>query len=198
MAEPGAAWPFDARTALVVVDMQNDFADRQGSLYVDGGEQVTEQVNELVRAARSAGAFVVYTQDWHPHDTPHFVDGGGTWPRHCVKGTWGSQFVDGLAVEGPVVQKGTGGEDGYSGFSTRDAETGRAQHTALDRMLKERSILRVVVVGLAQDVCVKETALDARRLGYTTAVVASATRPVDEAQGARAVVELREAGVEVA
>ncbi|HKE17882.1 MAG TPA: isochorismatase family protein [Kofleriaceae bacterium] len=198
MAVPGAAWPFDDRTALVVVDMQNDFADRRGSLYVDGGEQVTEQVNRLVREARAAGATVVYTQDWHPHDTPHFVDGGGVWPRHCVQGSWGAQLVDGLAVDGPVVQKGTGGEDGYSGFSMRDPETGRVQHTALDGMLRERGIRRVVVVGLAQDVCVKETALDARRLGYATAVVTGATRPVEPAKGARALAELREAGVELA
>lgn len=198
MAEPGAALPFDDRTALVVVDMQNDFADRRGSLYVDGGEQVTEQVNRLVRDARAAGAFVVYTQDWHPQDTPHFVDDGGVWPRHCVQGSWGAQLVDGLAVDGPVVKKGTGGEDGYSGFSMRDPKTGRVQHTALDAMLRERGIRRVVVVGLAQDVCVKETALDARRLDYATAVVTGATRPVEPAQGARALAELREAGVELA
>jgi len=197
-AGPGAARPFDDRTALVVVDVQNDFAHPDGSLYVQGGEQVAGRVNQLVREARAAGAFVVYTQDWHPQQTPHFVDSGGTWPRHCVQDTWGARFVEGLAVDGPVVQKGTGGEDGYSGFSVRDPETGAEQRTALDRMLRERGIERVVVVGIAQDVCVKETALDARRLGYATAVLADATRPVDPAQGAVALTALREAGVEVA
>ncbi len=197
-AEPGAARSFDDRTALVVVDVQNDFAHPSGSLYVQGGEQVTDLVNRHVREARAAGAFVVYTQDWHPPETPHFVDGGGTWPRHCVRGTWGAQFVDGLSVEGPVVQKGTGGEDGYSGFSVRDPQTGAEQQTALDRMLRQRGIERVVVVGIAQDVCVVETALDARRLGYATVVLADATCPVDPAQGVRALTALREAGIEVA
>jgi len=197
-AGPGAARPFDDRTALVVVDVQNDFAHPEGSLYVQGGEQVIDRINQLVREARAAGAFVVYTQDWHPLQTPHFVDSGGIWPRHCVRDTWGARFADGLAVEGPVVQKGIGGEDGYSGFSVRDPRTGSVQRTALDGMLRERGIERVVVVGLTQDVCVLETALDARRLGYDTAVLADATRPVDPAQGARALTAMREAGVEVA
>jgi nicotinamidase/pyrazinamidase len=194
--DPGRA--FDERTALVVVDMQNDFVDPGGSLYVSGAEQVVGPINRLAREARSAGGFVVYTQDWHPHDTPHFVDGGGTWPRHCVKGTWGARFVDGLAVDGPVVQKGTGGEDGYSGFSVRDPHSGSEHPTALDRMLKERVVDRVVVVGIALDVCVKATALDARRLGYATVVLADATRPVDAGQGPGALAEMRQAGVEIA
>ena len=197
-AGPSAARAFDDRTALVVVDVQNDFAHPDGSLYVEGGEQVAGRVNQLVQEARAAGAAVIYTQDWHPHETPHFVDSGGIWPRHCVQGTWGARFVDGLAVDGPVVQKGTDGEDGYSGFSVRDPQTGSVHATALDRMLRERGIERVVVVGIAQDVCVKETALDARRLGYATAVLADATRPVDPAQGARALTAMRDAGVEVA
>lgn len=197
-AGPSAARAFDDRTALVVVDVQNDFAHPDGSLYVEGGEQVAGRVNQLVQDARAAGAFVVYTQDWHPHETAHFVDSGGIWPRHCVQDTWGARFVDELAVDGPVVQKGTDGGDGYSGFSVRDPQTGSVHATALDRMLRERGIERVVVVGIAQDVCVKETALDARRLGYATAVLADATRPVDRAQGARALTAMREAGVEVA
>ena len=190
--------PFDERTALVVVDVQNDFAHPDGSLYVQGGDQVAGRVNRLVREARAAGAAVFYTQDWHPQQTPHFVDSGGTWPRHCVKDTWGARFVDGLAVDGPVIQKGTDGEDGYSGFSVRDPETGSTEATPLDRMLKERAIDRVVVVGLALDVCVKATALDARRLGYSTVVLADATRPVDAGQMASALAEMRAAGVEIA
>jgi nicotinamidase/pyrazinamidase len=196
-AGPGAVRPFDERTALVVVDVQNDFAHPDGSLYVEGGEQVAGRVNQLVQEARSAGSFVVYTQDWHPPETPHFVTSGGTWPPHCVQGTWGARLVDDLTVDGPVVKKGTGGEDGYSGFSVRDPQSGAVQRTPLDQMLHERGIERVVVVGIATDVCVKETALDARRLGYDTLVLSDATRPVDAAQGARTLTALRDAGIEV-
>lgn len=189
---------FDARTALIVVDVQNDFAHPNGSLHVPGGEELVEPINRLAARARDAGAFVVYTQDWHPEKTPHFIDGGGKWPRHCVKGTWGAELVSGLEVDGPVVQKGTGGEDGYSGFSVRDPESGAEQKTQLNRMLRERGIERVVVVGLAEDVCVKETALDARRLGYDTVVVEAATRPVDPKLGEQTLGELRQAGVQIA
>jgi nicotinamidase/pyrazinamidase len=197
MTESSQQPRFDARTALVVVDVQNDFALPAGSLYVRGGEEVVAPINRLVAAARAAGALVLFTQDWHPERTPHFLDDGGRWPRHCVRDTWGAELVRELDVAGPVVRKGTGGEDGYSGFSVRDPESGAREETALDRMLKERAIERVVVVGLAQDVCVKETALDARRLGYATAVVAEATRPVDPAEGRRALDDLAAAGIEI-
>lgn len=169
---------FDERTALIVVDVQNDFADPQGNLYVAGGEQTIPIINDLIAAARDRGAAVVYTQDWHPEVTPHFQDYGGTWPVHCVQGTWGAELHPDLDVAGPVVRKGTSGEDGYSGFTARDVETGEHKATDLEALLRERQIERVVIVGLAQDVCVKETALDARRLGFHTTVRLDATRPV--------------------
>src|SRR5690606_32006024 len=169
---------FDERTALIVVDVQNDFVDPNGNLYVAGGEQTIPVINDLIAAARDRGAAVVYTQDWHPEVTPHFKDYGGTWPVHCVQGTWGAELHPDLDVAGPVVRKGTGGEDGYSGFTARDVETGEEKATDLEAILRERQIERVVVVGLAQDVCVKETALDARRLGFDTTVRLDATRPV--------------------
>ncbi len=185
---------FDSHTALVVVDVQNDFADPKGSLYIPGGEQVAGVINELVEEARQADAFVVYTQDWHPEHTPHFIEEGGSWPKHCVRNTWGAELVSRLSIAGPVLKKGTGGEDGYSGFSVRDPQSGIATKTALDSMLEERGIERVIVVGLAHDVCVKETALDALRLGYETLVATPATRPVSEDGARRATRELRAAG----
>lgn len=174
---------FDGRTALIVVDVQNDFADPKGSLYVDGGEKIIPMVNEAVAAAGKAGGLVVYTQDWHPPSTPHFVTDGGTWPVHCVRGTWGAELHPDLHVVGPVIRKGTGGEDGYSGFTARDLDSGTDTPTDLDAALRDHDIGSVVVVGLAQDVCVKATAMDARRLGYQTTVVLPATRPVNLKEG---------------
>lgn len=170
---------FDDRTALIVVDVQNDFADRRGGLYVAGGEQIIPTINDLVAAAQAADALVIYTQDWHPPRTPHFETHGGTWPVHCVQGTWGAELHPDLDVAGPVVRKGTGGEDGYSGFTARDVHTGEQVPTDLDGILRQNDITRVVVVGLAQDVCVKDTAIDARLRGYDTAVLLLATRPVN-------------------
>jgi nicotinamidase/pyrazinamidase len=190
---------YDASTALVVVDVQNDFADPAGGLYVGGGERVVPVVNAEVAAARAAGAAVVYTQDWHPERTPHFVTDGGVWPVHCVAGTWGAQLHPDLDVDGPVVRKGTGGEDGYSGFSVRDPLSGERSATELGGILERAGVRRVVVTGLAGDVCVAETALDARRLGYDAEVPLAATAMVElqDGDGERAVHRMRDAGVTV-
>lgn len=188
---------FDRQTALVVVDMQNDFADPGGNLAIDGGDAIIPTVNELITTARDADALVVYTQDWHPESTPHFDTDGGTWPVHCVASTWGAALHPDVDVDGPVVRKGTGGEDGYSAFTARDVTTGEDKPTDLRSVLEARGVTDVVVVGLAQDVCVKETVLDARRLGYPTTVPLAATRPVDAGDGRRATDEMRGAGATV-
>ena len=190
---------YDAATALLVVDVQNDFADAEGGLYVRGGEQVVRPVNEEVIAAQNAGAPIVYTQDWHPASTPHFEKDGGIWPVHCVADTWGAELHPGLLVHGPVVRKGTSGEDGYSGFSVRDPVTGAAAPTQLQSLL-DPSVQRLVVVGLAGDYCVKETALDGVRLDYAVEVPLALTRFVELEDGDadRAVAEMRSAGVTVA
>lgn len=191
---------FDERTALVVVDVQNDFADPAGGLYVRGGEEVVPRINDLIAEARAAGATVAYTQDWHPAETPHFERFGGTWPVHCVAGTWGAELHPDLHVDGPVVRKGTGGEDGYSGFTVRDVESGEDLPTDLDAELRRRGVERAVVVGIALDVCVRATVLDAVRLGYDTTVVVDATRPVElqPGDGERAAGEMAAAGAQVA
>jgi nicotinamidase/pyrazinamidase len=191
---------YDAHTALVVVDVQNDFADPGGSLYVAGGDDIIPAVNDQIAAARAGGATVVATQDWHPPATPHFTTGGGTWPVHCVRATWGAELHPALDVEADVVvRKGTGGEDGYSAFTVLDPGTGEATPTGLAGYLRERGIRRAVVVGLAADVCVKATALDAVALGLDTTVRWDATRAVDvqPGDGERALAELRDAGVRV-
>jgi len=191
---------YDEDTALVVVDVQNDFADPAGSLYVRRAPGLVDEVNEEIASALEGGAIVVYTQDWHPPDTPHFEKDGGVWPVHCVRDTWGAQLHPELRVEGEVVRKGTGGEDGYSGFTVRDPVTGEEEPTRLDELLRERGVRRVVVAGLCQDVCVKETALDAIAAGYETVVPESATRPVEVEPGdeERAWEEMRQAGIKVA
>ena len=190
---------FDARTALIVVDLQNDFADPAGSLAVSGAERVIGTVNELIAAAQSAGALIVYTQDWHPRRTPHFETDGGPWPVHCVAETWGARLHPDLQTDaGPIVRKGVGGEDGYSGFTMRDADGGE-HPTELERLLREREAERAVVVGLATDYCVKATALDAVALGFETVVPERAVAAVnlEPGDGAAALAELVAAGATI-
>lgn len=186
-------------TALVVVDCQNDFAAPDGSLYVDGAVDVIAEVNRLVVTAGRADGFVVYTQDWHPPDTPHFEKDGGIWPVHCVAGTSGAEFHPDLIAEGPFVRKGVGGEDGYSGFTMVDVESGEETSTGLQELLTERGIGRVVVVGLALDYCVKATALDSVGFGFETLLPVQATAAVnlEEGDDDTAVRELQNAGVAI-
>jgi nicotinamidase/pyrazinamidase len=187
---------YDRSTALIVVDVQNDFADPAGSLAVTGGADVVQVVNAEVESALAAGAHVFYTQDWHPPSTPHFEKDGGIWPVHCVAGTWGAQLHAELHVDGPVVRKGANGEDGYSGFTMRDPESGTTRPTELDDLLRAAGVERVVVCGLATDYCVLATGLDARRLGYHTTLLTGASRPVERVagDGQRAIEQLRGAG----
>ncbi len=175
---------YDAATALLAVDVQNDFADPAGGLAVAGAEAIMPVLNAEIAAARAAGSFVAYTQDWHPPATPHFAKDGGTWPVHCVGGTWGAELHQGLVADaGPSVRKGTNGEDGYSGFTMRDPRSGATVPTELDGLLRSRGIRRVVIGGLATDYCVKATVLDAIALGYETHVLVDAVRAVEVAPG---------------
>jgi len=170
---------YDPTTALIIVDVQNDFADPGGSLYVKGGEEVVPLINREIERARHDGAGVFYTQDWHPESTPHFQKDGGVWPVHCVMDTWGADFHPELVADGPVVRKGSNGEDGYSGFAMRDPESGDAIATTLAELLGAAGVTQVVIAGLATDYCVKSTVLDARAKGYPTTVIQNGIRAVD-------------------
>jgi nicotinamidase/pyrazinamidase len=187
---------YDPFTALVVIDVQNDFADPAGSLAVARAARILPRVNAEIAEASAGGALVAYTQDWHPEATPHFAKDGGIWPVHCVAGTWGAELHPDLIVDGPVVRKGSNGEDGYSGFTMRDPQTGEEQPTELEGLLREQGVERVVVCGLATDYCVNATALDAQRLGFETTVLTSAIAAVNLKPGddRRALEEMAEAG----
>ncbi len=187
---------YDPTTALLVVDYQNDFADPGGSLYVRGGEEIVPFINAEIGNAQRAGARVFHTQDWHPESTPHFQKDGGIWPVHCVQGTWGAELHPELVVGGPVVQKGSNGEDGYSGFTMRDPVSGATVPTPLGEMLAAAGVTTIVIAGLATDYCVKSTVLDARERGYPVTVLQNGIRAVElqPGDGDRAIEEMFAAG----
>jgi len=175
--------------ALLVVDMQNDFCEG-GALAVAGGAALAPGINAEIAAAHAAGALVVASRDWHPVDHASFAHRGGPWPVHCVQDTQGAAFHPALTPpdEAIRVSKATAFDaDAYSAFDG----------TGLAGYLRERGITRVVVCGLALDVCVKATALEARREGFATRLLGPLTAAVDP-QGTAAVLdELREAGVAI-
>jgi nicotinamidase/pyrazinamidase len=187
---------YGPHTALLVVDVQNDFVDPAGSLHVPGGESVVPVLNGEIEKAASEGAVIVYTQDWHPDHTPHFERDGGIWPVHCVRGTWGAAFHPSLRIQGEVVRKGADGKDGYSAFSVRDPRGGERSPTVLDALLREAGVNSLVIGGLATDYCVVETVLDASRLGYQVEVLSDAIQAVNltPGDGERAIERMQETG----
>jgi NAD+ synthetase len=174
----------DRRTALIVVDVQNDFCPG-GALGVAGGDRLGAVIGE---AAESAGT-VVATRDRHPADHSSFASHGGPWPAHCVAGTQGAELHPSVAgLEFDLVQDK--GEDAareqYSGFDG----------TPLAARLRERGVERVQVAGIATDYCVRATALDAIAAGFETTVLTDAVAAVDlqNGDGVRALDEVRGAG----
>ncbi|MFI1971692.1 nicotinamidase [Streptomyces cinnamoneus] len=185
--------------ALIIVDVQNDFCEG-GSLAVAGGSDVAAAITDLVAAAPAGYAHVVASRDMHVEPGEHFSDRPDferSWPRHCVAGTEGSGFHPNFspAITSGAVQavfdKGAY-EAGYSAFQGTD-ENG----TALAEWLRERDVREVDVVGIAIDYCVRATALDARREGFTTRVLLDLTAGVARETTDRTLEELREAGVEL-
>jgi len=189
---------YHSRTALLVVDVQHDFADAVGSLYVRGAEEIIPLVNDEVASAVDAGALVVYSQDWHPESTPHFEKDGGIWPVHCVRDTWGAELHPAfeLPPDAPRIRKGMNGEDGYSAFSVRDPRSGESWETALGTLLRDRMIRHVVICGLTTDYCVVESVSDARARHLEVDVLTSAIRAVDlrSGDGQRALERMRDVG----
>jgi nicotinamidase/pyrazinamidase len=178
------------KQALVIVDFQNDFCPG-GALAVPHGDAIAARVNDL--AGSGEYDLVVATRDWHPPDHGSFAEQGGPWPVHCVAGTPGAELhhaLDPTPIDA-VVDKGQDpSTEGYSGF----------EGTQLAELLREHRVDHVTVVGLATDYCVKNTALDALREGFTVTVDSTATRGVDVEPGdsERALEEVRTAGASVA
>ncbi|MGB9179591.1 MAG: nicotinamidase [Pyrinomonadaceae bacterium] len=180
----------EVKRALLIVDVQNDFCPG-GALAVAEGDKVVEPLNRLAREFLERGEVVIKSRDWHPAQTKHFADYGGTWPVHCVQGTRGAEFHPNLLDDSRiiVVSKGMGDEDSYSAFDG----------TPLTKILRERGIEEVWVGGLATDYCVKNTVLDALREGFRVKAIEEAMRPVElqSGDGERAIEEMREAGAEL-
>jgi len=197
------------KRGLILVDLQYDFMPG-GSLEVPEGDEVVAIANRLMRSYDP----VVATQDWHPEDHLSFasnhegreplekieLDGLEQllWPDHCVQGTHGAELPDDLKIAriDRVFRKGTDPRiDSYSGFH----DNGHRKSTGLAEWLREEGVDGVDLVGLALDVCVRFTALDAVREGFATRLIVPGCRAVELEEGdrRRTLDELREAGVEL-
>jgi nicotinamidase/pyrazinamidase len=186
-----------ARSALLVVDVQNDFCPG-GALPVPEGDRVVPVLNQYVEAVRRSGGDVFASRDWHPSGTKHFRAAGGPWPPHCVQGTGGAAFharLD-LPTHAVIITKGDNPrDDGYSAFDGVDP-SGRP----LLEVLRERHIDRLLVGGLATDYCVRASVLDGLRHGFDLVLLLDAVRGIDLKDGdvARALDEMLRAGARTA
>lgn len=184
MANPtDALQPGDA---LIVVDVQIDFCPG-GALPIHDGDAVVPVLNRWIAAAVDAHIPIYASRDWHPAGHLSFRDSGGQWPAHCREDSAGAKFHPDLRLPAStiVVTKGVRfDKDQYSAFDD----------TGLATDLRKRQVRRVWVGGLAQDVCVRATVLDARRQGFDAVVIGDGTRPVTPAGGDSASDEMRLAG----
>lgn len=175
--------------ALVVVDVQPDFCPG-GALAVPEGDRVVPILNAWIAAARKQGVPIYASRDWHPPGHVSFQEQGGEWPPHCVQDTPGAQYHPDLALPEDVLKISKGVRLDHDQYSVFD-QTGAAEH------MRKRNVRRLFVGGLAQDVCVRASVLDACREGFEVHLLADATRPVDAEKGRRAMDEMRDAGARI-
>ena len=178
-----------ASDALLIVDVQRDFCSG-GALSIAGADEIIPTINDLIKQAIEAKALVIASRDWHPPDHSSFHAFGGIWPMHCVQESEGAKFHAALRLPGDalIVTKGqTVDKDQYSAFDA----------TGLADKLRRRGVNRVLICGLAQNACVRATALDAVEAGFETHLRPSATRAIVPAHGEEAVAEMVRAGVMV-
>ena len=186
------------KTALLIVDVQNDFCPG-GALATARGDEVATRIAELISGTDGQAReydYVVATQDWHIDPGAHFSanpDFVDSWPEHCVAGSEGAQIrrpvptdqIDQFFKKGHYTAA-------YSGFEgVNDADQG------LTDWLREQEITHLDVCGIATDHCVRATVLDALKEGFEVRVLQDMCSPVDDARGADALQEMKNAGAEL-
>lgn len=174
--------------ALIIVDVQNDFCPG-GALPIENGDTVIPVLNKWIADAVAAGVPVFASRDWHPAGHVSFAENGGPWPPHCIQDSEGARFHPDLAVPDTavIVTKGVRfDQDQNSAFD----ETGLAVK------LRSDGINRLFIGGLAEDVCVLATALEAAQEGFEIFLIADGVRPVDSVGGDSARLQMKNAGIQ--
>jgi nicotinamidase/pyrazinamidase len=191
--------PIKPNSALLVVDVQNDFCPG-GALAVESGDEVVPELNRWIDRFAREGRPIAYTRDWHPPGHCSFKKHGGPWPVHCVQNTHGAELHPGLKVKGAIFDKAfEPDKEAYSGFGGGFVhEKGKTTGLSLADWLRDRDVKHVYVGGLTTDYCVRTTALDALKEGFEVTVLQDAIRAVDVQPGddQRAIEEMKKAGAD--
>jgi nicotinamidase/pyrazinamidase len=180
---------FQEGDGLLVIDVQNDFCPG-GALPIEEGDKIVPVLNEWLQAAQTKGIPIYASRDWHPLHHISFQEKGGQWPPHCIQDTDGAMFHPDLKLPENTVKVTKGvrfDQDQNSAFD----------QTGLAEQLRNDEVTRLWLGGLAQDVCVLASVLDARTLGFEVHVILEATRPVTPEGGEEAIRKMREAGATI-
>ncbi|MDZ7760452.1 MAG: isochorismatase family protein [Desulfovermiculus sp.] len=180
---------FAPQDALLVVDVQNDFCPG-GALPIPEGDAVVSAVNPWIQEAADYNLLLLFSRDYHSLVHPSFLPQGGQWPAHCIQDTWGASFHPELLIpeSGIVVTKGVRfDQDQNSAFD----------QTGLEHLLSRQQVSTLWVAGLALDVCVQASVLDALDLGYNVKLLVQATRAVSVDSGKAALQSMQQSGAEL-
>ncbi len=186
---PDAREKLQKGDGLLLVDVQNDFCPG-GALPVPEGDRVVPVLNRWLTAARRVGCPVFASRDWHPARHPSFREQGGDWPPHCLQDSEGARFHPDLQLPGDVVKVTKGVRFDQDQYSVLD-------QTGLAAQLQRDGVRRLWVGGLALDVCVRASVLDALSAGLSVMLLADATRPVAPDKEMQVLAELQAAGAEI-
>jgi nicotinamidase/pyrazinamidase len=191
VADPGGR----DRSALLIVDVQNDFCTG-GALAVPGSERVVAALNRYIADAIARDLPIYASRDWHPPDTSHFKP-SGVWPVHCVQDSEGARFHPDLRLPAATIVISKGADATRHGYSAFDGHT--PDGTPFLEDLRRRGVTHLYVGGLATDYCVKHSAIDAASNNVRVTVLEDAISGVDLQPGdsTQAIAEMRDKGAEV-
>lgn len=178
--------------ALLIIDAQNDFFPG-GALPVAEGDQIITTINNWLAARSDAGIPVFASRDWHPIDHCSFKEQGGPWPMHCVQNSKGAEIHSQINLPDDAIIVNTAYEPSKEAYSAFQGQT--PDGLGLHEAMQKKDIKRIWLVGLAQDFCVCESAIDGRKKGYEVHLLIKGTKPIHEETGEDALQRMRAAGV---
>ncbi|MFP4108885.1 MAG: isochorismatase family protein [Desulfonatronovibrio sp.] len=181
---------FNSDDLLLIIDVQKDFCPG-GAMAVEGGHEIIPVLNKWIESALDNEIPVYASRDWHPKNDISFREYGGSWPPHCLQDSEGARFHPDLKLPGSVIKVTKGVRFDHDQKSAFDK-------TGLAALLRKLGIKRLWIGGLALDVCVLASALDARQEGFEVMLIKDATRAVTTDGGEKALEKIYEAGVQLA
>jgi len=179
----------DEKSALIITDVQKDFCPG-GALPVPGGDEVIPFLNAYQERIMAAKGVLVFTRDWHPANHKSFKENGGIWPVHCVQNTPGAAFHPDLKFPTTAVLVSKASDPDKEAYSSFEG-------TDLEIYLRRLGVTTLFVGGLATDYCVKNTALDGRKFGFSVYFLEDASRGVNVQPGdsSKAIEQMKTAGI---